>query len=75
MSENQLSAVETELYDRQIRLWGIESQEKYVYFFVINYQFVDTFVVKLILFYVYLYNVHSSTIPIPNAGLIGLCYL
>ncbi|XP_074025647.1 SUMO1 activating enzyme subunit 1 [Leptinotarsa decemlineata] len=25
---NQLSAVEAELYDRQIRLWGIESQEK-----------------------------------------------
>ncbi|XP_066251142.1 SUMO-activating enzyme subunit 1 [Euwallacea similis] len=28
MSEKQLSAVETELYDRQIRLWGIESQER-----------------------------------------------
>ncbi|KAL3282155.1 hypothetical protein HHI36_005350 [Cryptolaemus montrouzieri] len=28
MSENTLSAVEAELYDRQIRLWGIESQEK-----------------------------------------------
>ncbi|KAJ8950505.1 hypothetical protein NQ318_015249 [Aromia moschata] len=28
MSEKQLSAVEAELYDRQIRLWGIESQEK-----------------------------------------------
>ncbi|KAG5878637.1 hypothetical protein JTB14_008677 [Gonioctena quinquepunctata] len=26
--ENQLSAIEAELYDRQIRLWGIESQEK-----------------------------------------------
>lgn len=31
MSEKQLSAVEAELYDRQIRLWGIESQERYVY--------------------------------------------
>lgn len=29
MGENKLSAVEAELYDRQIRLWGIESQEKY----------------------------------------------
>ncbi|CAG9859237.1 unnamed protein product [Phyllotreta striolata] len=28
MAEKQLSAVEAELYDRQIRLWGIESQEK-----------------------------------------------
>lgn len=28
MSEKQLSAVEAELYDRQIRLWGIESQER-----------------------------------------------
>ncbi|KAJ8916730.1 hypothetical protein NQ315_013934 [Exocentrus adspersus] len=28
MSEKPLSAVEAELYDRQIRLWGIESQEK-----------------------------------------------
>lgn len=28
MSEKQLSVVEAELYDRQIRLWGIESQEK-----------------------------------------------
>ncbi|XP_060517388.1 SUMO-activating enzyme subunit 1 [Cylas formicarius] len=28
MSENELSAVEAELYDRQIRLWGIESQER-----------------------------------------------
>ncbi|XP_044750974.1 SUMO-activating enzyme subunit 1 [Coccinella septempunctata] len=28
MSEKTLSAVEAELYDRQIRLWGIESQEK-----------------------------------------------
>ncbi|XP_022920536.1 SUMO-activating enzyme subunit 1 [Onthophagus taurus] len=28
MGEKQLSSVETELYDRQIRLWGIESQEK-----------------------------------------------
>ncbi|KAK9870538.1 hypothetical protein WA026_008100 [Henosepilachna vigintioctopunctata] len=28
MSEQSLSAVEAELYDRQIRLWGIESQEK-----------------------------------------------
>ncbi|CAG9823641.1 unnamed protein product [Phaedon cochleariae] len=26
--DKQLSAVEAELYDRQIRLWGIESQEK-----------------------------------------------
>ncbi|CAG9759585.1 unnamed protein product [Ceutorhynchus assimilis] len=26
--DQQLSAVETELYDRQIRLWGIESQER-----------------------------------------------
>lgn len=25
-----LSAVEAELYDRQIRLWGVESQEKLV---------------------------------------------
>lgn len=31
MAENKLSAVEAELYDRQIRLWGIESQEKYTY--------------------------------------------
>lgn len=29
MSETQLSTDEAELYDRQIRLWGIESQEKY----------------------------------------------
>ncbi|XP_050307205.1 SUMO-activating enzyme subunit 1 [Anthonomus grandis grandis] len=28
MSEQKLSAVEAELYDRQIRLWGIESQER-----------------------------------------------
>jgi ubiquitin-like 1-activating enzyme E1 A len=28
MSEQQLSSAEAELYDRQIRLWGIESQEK-----------------------------------------------
>ncbi|KAI4465828.1 ubiquitin-activating enzyme e1 [Holotrichia oblita] len=28
MGEKELSAIETELYDRQIRLWGIESQEK-----------------------------------------------
>ncbi|CAH0557956.1 unnamed protein product [Brassicogethes aeneus] len=28
MGETQLSAVEAELYDRQIRLWGIESQQK-----------------------------------------------
>lgn len=28
MGEKQLSAVEAELYDRQIRLWGIESQER-----------------------------------------------
>ncbi|KAJ8984071.1 hypothetical protein NQ317_006569 [Molorchus minor] len=28
MTEKELSAVEAELYDRQIRLWGIESQEK-----------------------------------------------
>lgn len=30
-SQNRgLSAVEAELYDRQIRLWGVESQEKLV---------------------------------------------
>lgn len=28
MGEKQLSTVEAELYDRQIRLWGIEAQEK-----------------------------------------------
>lgn len=28
MSEKSLTVVEAELYDRQIRLWGIESQEK-----------------------------------------------
>ncbi|KRT86077.1 hypothetical protein AMK59_1202, partial [Oryctes borbonicus] len=28
MGEKQLTATETALYDRQIRLWGIESQEK-----------------------------------------------
>ncbi|XP_017784327.1 PREDICTED: SUMO-activating enzyme subunit 1 [Nicrophorus vespilloides] len=28
MSESKLSTAEAELYDRQIRLWGIESQEK-----------------------------------------------
>lgn len=28
MSEKELSTAEAELYDRQIRLWGIESQEK-----------------------------------------------
>ncbi|RZC32011.1 SUMO-activating enzyme subunit 1 [Asbolus verrucosus] len=28
MGEKQLSSAEAELYDRQIRLWGIESQEK-----------------------------------------------
>lgn len=28
MTEKELSAVEAELYDRQIRLWGIESQER-----------------------------------------------
>lgn len=34
MVENQapqLSAGEAELYDRQIRLWGLESQKRYNY--------------------------------------------
>lgn len=31
MGEKQLSEVEAELYDRQIRLWGIESQERLVF--------------------------------------------
>lgn len=28
MVDKELSTAEAELYDRQIRLWGIESQEK-----------------------------------------------
>lgn len=31
----ELTEAENELYDRQIRLWGLESQKRYVHRFVV----------------------------------------
>ena len=30
MSENKLTEAEAELYDRQIRLWGLDAQKRYL---------------------------------------------
>lgn len=42
MTNLELSASEAERYDRQIRLWGIESQEKYVHNLKANFNLQNT---------------------------------
>lgn len=37
-TEMEITEQEAELYDRQIRLWGLDSQKRYVFFITFKYQ-------------------------------------